>query len=142
MRKRLILILFLCLVLLACNVFGNDEVTPTTFPTIVPSNAVELPVVISDSGRIFEIEGFRVNIFPQDGKFIYQGTITTPSPCHIVVVSPIIAESYPEQVTLSVEVRDPEEICIQLISEQDFQGEIPVSRDARFVVSLNGERVS
>lgn len=79
----------------------------------------------------------------KNGKLEYSGTVQLPSPCHKLDIQTTIAESYPEQVYISLKIIDPDPnmLCASVIEEKEFSGELKVSANASVSVSLNGERV-
>src|SRR3989344_139799 len=53
---------------------------------------------------------------------IYRGVIDLPTPCHTLKTNVLVAESYPEQVTIQLEVENPapDVVCIQVIDTREF----------------------
>lgn len=79
----------------------------------------------------------------KNGKLEYSGSVQLPSPCHKLDIQTTVAESYPEQVYISLEIIDPDPgmLCATVIEEKEFSGKLSVSANASIFVSLNGERV-
>ena len=77
----------------------------------------------------------------EDGKYLYTGTVQKPAPCDSVEVDAVIRESFPEQVTLQITTQASDQICIQVISEEEIEGEIQVSEQAMIEVTYNGDVV-
>ena len=76
-----------------------------------------------------------------NNAYKYTGIVQKPTPCHEVSTEVVIRESYPEQVDLNVDIDNTDQICAQVIEEEEISGEIPVSKDATIQVYLNGELV-
>lgn len=85
---------------------------------------------------------FEVEFSYADGLFYYYGTVTTPTPCHDVVVDTTVQESMPEVVTMNISTKDSGEICTQVLAQKKFSGSIQVSSQAVINVLLEGEPVS
>ena len=79
----------------------------------------------------------------KNGKLEYSGSVQLPSPCHKLDIQTTIAESYPEQVYISLKIIDPDPnmLCASVIEEKEFSGQLQVSANASISVSLNGEKV-
>jgi len=79
----------------------------------------------------------------KNGKLEYSGTVQLPTSCHKLDIQTTVAESYPEQVQISLEIMDPdpETLCASVIEEKEFSGELKVSANASVSVSLNGDKV-
>ncbi len=79
----------------------------------------------------------------EGGNLKYAGTVQTPTPCHELKEETRVLESFPEQVQIRLVVVQGESdvICAQVISEQEFSGEVTVSKDAFVSVYLNGKKV-
>ena len=74
----------------------------------------------------------------------YSGTVLLPNPCYKVEFDALIAESYPEQVTLQVKTAEnlkPGTACIQVEAQKEFSGEAKVSEKATVSVYLDGKKV-
>jgi hypothetical protein len=77
----------------------------------------------------------------KDNAYTYTGTVEKPTPCDKVMTDTLIKESYPEQVDLRITITSSDQICAQVISKEDIQGEIKVSSEAVIDVYLNGELI-
>ncbi len=73
-----------------------------------------------------------------ESKWTYKVVGSLPNPCYKVSTEGIIAESYPEQVTITVTVEepDPEEMCIQVIQEYEYEGEFSASGEAKVTLQV------
>jgi len=62
-----------------------------------------------------------------------------PNPCHSVSVEAMVAESYPEQVTINVNIIEPDTdmMCIQVIQDFEYQGTFSASENASVVLRVN-----
>ncbi|KXK26483.1 MAG: hypothetical protein TR69_WS6001000487 [candidate division WS6 bacterium OLB20] len=113
-------------------------------PTPVPSEYAEPTRPPYDVKTTFtdEERGISVEFSYGNGRYYYYGTVTTPTPCHKVLVDTRIAESFPEQVTMDVTVEATDAVCAQVIAEQVFSGEIQVSEQASLTLLFEGTEVS
>lgn len=79
----------------------------------------------------------------QDSLHTLSGVVLAPTPCHQVTVSDVlIAESYPEQVQISLEVASGNDICAQVITEKPFAVSFNASKEATVTFSVNSQAVS
>ena len=63
-----------------------------------------------------------------------------PNPCHSAEVDALVAESYPEQVTVMVNIKEntsTDTVCIQVIQELDISGEFSASSKAKVTLQVN-----
>ncbi len=77
-----------------------------------------------------------------DGVHRVYGKTDLPTPCHSLTVDALIAESYPEQVTLQFASAGEAETCIQVISEQEFSIEFSASSEASIRATWNGAPIT
>lgn len=107
------------------------------------------PVVDQDNQDVEE--GKYSGITRIDGKHFYidgvhtvAGEISLPTPCDLLEAQAIVAESYPEQITLDFSVINNAEFCAEVITNQRFKVSATASPEATFkalfqnrVVELN-----
>jgi tetratricopeptide (TPR) repeat protein len=101
---------------------------------------VEVPVKVEEP-EVPEEKGIAIQHAYKDGKHTYSGTIQTPTPCYTLEGSALVAESFPEQITLELTLHAPEPgvMCIQVLAEKDFTIEVSASEGATFKgVRVNG----
>ena len=108
---------------------GNDVVNPP-----ISDDGTGLPPVLPDDGVIEVTHQFI------DGVHTYIGTIPLPTPCHSLSSSVTIAESFPEQVTVDLSIRQPapDVVCIQVIAPTDFTVSFEVNINASVRFRLDG----
>lgn len=142
--KKLIILLTVSLTLVSCtsqvnNTDNNNDSEVSPSPTVITQKPVrpELEVV-----KTFKQEGFELELFWDGFKYLYYGNVDLPTPCHEIKVDPLITESFPEQVSINVNAVSSDLICIQVIENRVFAGEIQVSKMATFKVSYRGNPVS
>lgn len=66
----------------------------------------------------------------------YQITGTLPTPCHQIEDQAIVAESFPEQVTLKATIIAPTDPCIQVIEKIEKKGTFQASEQATFKLQI------
>ena len=83
-------------------------------------------VVLTESNFKLESEYISEN----DWEYTVTGEL--PNPCYNATVDAMVAESYPEQVTITVTIEDPdpEVICAQVIQEFTYEGTFSASEKA------------
>lgn len=79
----------------------------------------------------------------QDGVHIWEGSVSLPTPCHrLESPSVTVAESYPEQVRITLVSRPPAGPCAQVITEKTFTANFKASQNASVSVTLDGKPAS
>ena len=73
-----------------------------------------------------------------DNIWRYTVTGTLPNPCYEISTEAIVAESFPEQVTIRSTVTPPDEdiVCIQVIQEVYEEGEFQASEEALVIFEI------
>jgi len=67
-----------------------------------------------------------------DGVHTVVGELEMPTPCDLLESGSIVAESYPEQITLDFKVTNNAEFCAQVITPQRFKVSATASENASF----------
>lgn len=83
--------------------------------------------------KVLEQSNFKLeSTFMQDSNWEYVITGQLPNPCYEALVDVVVAESYPEQVTVRIEVIPPDAdmMCIQVIEDFEYEGSFSASKDA------------
>lgn len=121
MEKRNILLIVIILILLAGFAFlfftdkeGNIDTPDNTNKTLTEENFTLSYSYLGDSKWEYKVEG------------------TLPNPCYKVTTDVLVAESYPEQVSVRVTVQAPDAdvACIQVIEPYQYTGEFSASEKA------------
>lgn len=76
-----------------------------------------------------------------NGVHTYSGSMTLPTPCHTLEHTYLVAESFPEQISIefSVNAPDPDVMCIQVVQDAEFTVEVQASEQAKLsAVRKNG----
>jgi hypothetical protein len=107
----------------------KEELVPQT-----PA-AEEVPV------RYPEVTRIDAKHFFVDGVHTLVGEVELPTPCDLLEASAIVAESYPEQVTISFNVINTAEFCAQVRTKQRFSVPVPASEGATFAALFMGRSV-
>ena len=90
-------------------------------------------VVLTESNFKLESE------YISENSWEYTVTGELPNPCYNASVDAMVAESYPEQVTITVTVEqpDPEVMCAQVIQEFTYEGTFSASEKATIKLFVN-----
>ena len=75
----------------------------------------------------------------------YSGTVRLPAPCYILQDDTKVLGSSAEQVEIRLSVLAPlpnAGLCIQTVTEEEFSGEVKVSKDATVTIFLNDVQVN
>lgn len=78
----------------------------------------------------------------EDGVHTIAGVMVLPTPCHQIVADTMIAESFPEQVSIVISVPEDEGVCIQVLEDRSFSVDVEVSRDATFSITTENRTLS
>lgn len=111
-----------------------------------PEEDIPLPVDVrdrSDSTTDAKESTIIIHSF-EDGIHQYAGNVEIPTPCHALDANALVAESFPEQITiqLTTVAPDPDTVCIQVLDRADFEVSASASEEARLVgVTLDGGRL-
>lgn len=76
-----------------------------------------------------------------NGVHTYVGNVETPTPCFDVTGEALVAESFPEQVTIRLEAKDTGAVCAQVITTKKFKVSFHASGEAYIKSFLNGSPV-
>lgn len=79
--------------------------------------------------------------FFEDGVHTLVGEIPMPTPCDLLQADAIVAESFPEQVTIDFSVINNAEFCAQVITAQRFKVSAIASEAAIFSARLEGREI-
>jgi len=78
----------------------------------------------------------------KDGTHTIAGEIDMPTPCHLLDWDVVIAESFPEQVTVNFRsIYNSGDICAQVITPQRFKVTFDASENAAIKATLDGESI-
>jgi len=94
---------------------------------------IENPPVVEESEGSEEYEDLSLEYdYKEDNTWEYIVTGTLPNPCYEITTEVMVAESYPEQVTVKAIVTPPaeDEMCVQVIENVNETGEFQASAEA------------
>ncbi len=77
----------------------------------------------------------------KNGKHIIAGEVNLPTPCYILDVQAVVAESMPEQVTLKFTSTTQGELCAQMVTTERFRADFTASQKAVISATWNGKPV-
>ena len=75
------------------------------------------------------------------GMHTFTGEINLPTPCHILVHKIVIAESYPEQVTIAFDTKSEVDACVQMVTPEPFVASFEASEEADIRITLGGKDI-
>jgi hypothetical protein len=76
-----------------------------------------------------------------DGVHTLVGEIPMPTPCDLVDSSALVAESFPEQVTIDFNIINNADSCVQVVTDQRFKVSFNASSGASISARLNGRAI-
>lgn len=67
----------------------------------------------------------------EGGAHVWTGTMEVPTPCAVLETGALVAESYPEQITLTLNITEPADtVCTQIIDVRSFEIRAAASAEA------------
>jgi hypothetical protein len=103
-----------------------------------PATGNTPPPTVTAYDGITRIDGKHYFI---DGTHTVVGELLMPTPCDLLNWEPSVAESQPEQVTISFTVVNNSDMCTQVVTPQLFTVPFTASADASIRATLNGRPV-
>lgn len=102
----------------------------------VPSDNDDTTVIDDDSNGVRTV--FRSSV---GNSHTYTGIVSLPTPCHALTEEILMAESYPEQVTVNFIVVPPpaDTICAQVVTERRFEVSFSAAPGHTIRFTLNRE---
>jgi len=96
------------------------------------------------SGDTFIVDSIDATYVYDNNTHEYYGTLMLPNPCYSLSTEAIVRESYPEQVTLAftTDGGEPDQMCIQVIQEEEFRIIFTASAEAVVDATFNGVPVT
>ena len=142
MQQRAIVLSITLFILIVLGMFAFVFIKQNEINKPAPQdNATEQTGPIDKYPDITRIDGKHFYI---DGVHTVVGEVPMPTPCDLLEVEAIVAESFPEQITLDFSVINNAEFCAQVITPQRFKVSATASEEATFkalfenrVVELN-----
>lgn len=125
------------------NGYSTNRGSDSGGPVVTDPNDVVPPDYI-DPDEVPEEDKVRLGrVYVGDNLWTYSVKATFPNPCYEGKVSAVVAESFPEQVTVYFDRISPaeDEVCPQVLQEFVFEGELNASEEATFktVMMIDGE---
>ena len=76
-----------------------------------------------------------------DGVHTFAGQIDLPTPCDLLEAETVVRESYPEQITIALNVINNSETCTQVVTTQRFMATATASAEAKVSATFMGREV-
>lgn len=105
---------------------------------------IAAPVVVAPEEELVpyaNITRIDAKHFYIDGVHTFVGQVELPTPCDLLEAESVVAESYPEQVTINFNVINNSEVCAQVITAQRFKVSATASAEATVRATLMGRPV-
>lgn len=124
--KKLTIIAMLSIFLAGCT----TTETPVQDDTLVDSEEpieINVNVNLEDSGLVMDAN------YSEQFLWTYKVSGDVPTPCHDIITEAIVAESYPEQVTVTARITDElseDAFCTQVITKKEAFGEFTATEAA------------
>jgi hypothetical protein len=138
-RAVIMAMILFTLIILGMFTFAylKNQERQQSIPTPAPAEVIEAPVADRYS-NITRIDG---KYFFIDGMHTVAGEILMPTPCDLLDTGAVIAESFPEQITLDFSVINNAKTCIQVTTPARFKIEAQASERATFSARFQNRKV-
>lgn len=140
-HNHAVLISVLVFMLLVVGMFGFAYLKNAEKEMTVTDQTDTSDTNTPDDDRYGYIERIDGKHFYIDGVHTIVGEIPMPTPCDLLDSKVIVAESFPEQVTLDFSVINNADTCTQVITPARFKVSAEVSENATFSARFNGRSV-
>lgn len=77
----------------------------------------------------------------KNGTHVVAGTVNMPTACYVLNTNAVIAESYPEQITINFVATTSGDVCAQVITGERFKVDFKAAGDASIKATWNGQPV-
>lgn len=77
------------------------------------------------------IETLAITKTYEDGMHTFSGVLTVPTPCHEIETEALVAESFPEQVEVRINVVDTQGVCAQVLTDKPYEVSFQASELAK-----------
>lgn len=137
MQRRTITLVIILFIVLVAGMFGFAYLQQQN----MDSEPTQTEQVNDDTSSYAGIDRITGKHFFEDGVHTIVGEIALPTPCDLLEVNALVAESLPEQVTLDFSVINNDDACIQVVTAQRFKVSVSASEDASFNALLMNKAV-
>ena len=134
-RKTIILIITLIAVIVG-GMFMYAYLKNSEIKNIEEEIVVEDVVPVDPYAYIDRVDAKH---FYRDGAHTLIGEIEMPTRCELLDWDIIVAESYPEQVSVNFKIINNSDDCQPYLTKQRFEVSFDVSEEAKISATLNGE---
>jgi len=134
-NATLVVVIILSVVVVSGIIFWSLWSGRTVNVIEEPASQVETPLKAPDKIIIAKHQF-------KDGAHTIVGEIDMPTPCHLLDWETIIAESFPEQVTINFKsVYNSADVCAQVVTPQRFKITFEASENAVISATLDGKKI-
>lgn len=137
MDKKTITLILIFFAVLVAGMFTFAYLKKTEIEVEAPTEVTE-PIVEDAYASITRIDGKHYFI---DGVHTVVGEVPMPTPCDLLEVDALVAESYPEQITLAFSVINNSDTCIEETTPQRYMVSATASGEAGFKATFMGRPV-
>jgi len=88
---------------------------------------------------VFNPGELSVDHFFADGVHTVDGTVDLPTPCHQLDHEVLVAESFPEQVSINFSTTKSDGLCTQVLTSKIFSLSFNASEEAVLSATFNGQ---
>ena len=132
-----ILALLIAIAIVLVGVFLWNDFLPQPNNSDTNDNQTD----INDTNNDITNKEITVTRFKEGSIYTYRGVLSLPTPCHSIKTETLVAESYPEQVTIKLDTMSDGEPCAEVISDKKFFAQFTASPEHTLSIILNGENL-
>lgn len=138
MNQKSIILIVSLFVLIVAGMFIYAQLKKSELQQVevIPTEEQE-PVVVPYA----DITRIDAKHYLIDGVHTLVGEVSMPTPCDLLEAQAVVAESYPEQVTVEFSVINTAETCAQVITPQRFKVDFNASAEASIRATFMGRDI-
>ncbi|MEM9336237.1 MAG: hypothetical protein AAGA35_00065 [Patescibacteria group bacterium] len=102
-----------------------------------PADSPAQEPVLAEPNPIAPLQDLRLQRQFVNGEHRFSGLVTLPTPCFEVREEVIVAESFPEQVSIDLSLESTSDFCTQVLTPYTFTFVVAVSENASFIARFN-----
>lgn len=135
MNKRALIVAVVLFAAIISAMFGYSYMKQAELQKQAETPAVITPVAETEPVRVNAVHFFK------DGKHTVVGDVMMPTPCDLLSATTSVAESAPEQVSITLKIVNNTATCAQVLTLQRFRVDFAASKDAVIKATLDGKEV-
>lgn len=138
MNKKTIILIVALFALIVAGMFFYAQLKKNELQQVEVVQTADQPPAADPYSSISQIDAKHYFI---DGVHTLVGEVNMPTPCDLLEAQAVVAESYPEQVTIEFSVINTADTCAQVITTQRFMVDFSASWEAAMRATFMGRDI-